>query len=323
MTAAAFVWPPFRDADRPIEIDLPELIETDTEDTVPRAAEAVSRPIALSMWQRARVVAGDLESDLLGVRAISFQRWADRAGWRRDQAGARCWRCAGSVGPHETDGEGCADCRTKKLAWSRAIRLGTYERGLRAAVLELKFGRWRRTGHEVGRELGEALAEQLRAGGIRPEEAALVPVPMSWRRRMGRGVDHTAVLAEACSKRSGVPIVRALSRDHRSPQVGLSATARAQNVRGAFRPTKAGRDISRESARPRVCVVMDDVRTTGATMTSACRAVRELVGKSPEIWCCVVCVATDRRDGGPAGGAREGGRSMEGEKFNKTFGVGS
>lgn len=299
---ALFVWPPAKEARSPVRSDLPSALDD--------ANELLGTPATAdrATTNRARLagVASSLESDLLGVRAASFRRWADAIGWTRDAAGSFCWRCAGTVGPYECDGGGCADCRGKRLAWNRALRLGRYESGLRAGVMELKFGRWRRTGREIGRELGSAIAGELASGGVRPEEAVLVPVPMSWRRRMGRGIDHTGVLARAASGVSGVPVLRLLVRAHRRQQVGLSATARAANVRGSFIPARRSGALP---GRVRVVIVLDDVRTTGATMTAACRAIRPLIGSSPEVWGAVACVA-DERDGpegsGAAFGAAEG-----------------
>lgn len=303
--ADLFVWPPQR-ADEPVRIDAP------TEAPPPVHGRGPTR---------------QAESDLLGVRSLSFARWAAATGWRADGFGAFCWRCADSVGPHEVDGSGCGSCRDKRLAWDRAARLGVYEGGVRSAVMELKFGRWRRTGAELGRAMGERLREVMDAGGFRPDEVVIVPVPASWRRRMERGIDHTRVLAIHAGARAGVPVVRGLARRHAPPQVGLSATARAANMRGVFRPRPAleaalGRGKGRGgegSGRIRAVVVLDDVRTTGATMTAACRSVRSLIGKSVEVWALTAVVATDRRGRGAGDAGLGGGSAGEHEKIAKSF----
>lgn len=277
--ADAFVWPPVAWADEPILSDAPV-----DEPTVVRPA-----PAGVG-------VLGRLEEDLLGVRSISFARWAARTGWSPDGFGAFCWRCAESVGGHEVSGDGCGSCREKRLLWDRAIRLSVYTAGPRAAVTELKFGRWRRTGIELGRAMGRRLRDTMDAGGFGPEEVVLVPVPASWRRRMARGIDHARVLARAAGAEAGVRVVPGLARRHTPPQVGLSATARAANIRGAFR---ARPGLERRTGGVRAVVVIDDVRTTGATMTAACRAVRGAIGPGREIWSLVATVASARR-------AREG-----------------
>ena len=320
-----FAWPPAALAERPIETDRPDPVETFT---IPDRAG----------WARA------IESDLLGLRSLSFARWAAATRWRPDRYGAFCWRCAESVGPHETDGTGCGSCRDRTLAWDRAARLSRYEGGPRVAATELKFGRWRRTGVDLGKAMGVRLREVIDAGGFDPGEVIVVPVPASWRRRMARGVDHTAVLARAAAGAAEVRVVRGLTRRHTPSQVGLSATARAANVKGAFRPTQRlaralqcgqGRTTQdRGRKAPRVVVLIDDVRTTGATLTAAARAVRKTVGRRVEIWTLVAAVASSRRapepgvgayDGDPGGhGVREGGGAgaVPGrvhEKIAKTF----
>ncbi|MEM9373008.1 MAG: hypothetical protein AAGA55_05130 [Planctomycetota bacterium] len=317
----AFVWPPAEYHAVPIHDAFPDARDGCVLEASDRPPDASSRSGLLA---RAGDAFGQLESDLLGVRGVSFGRWASATSWRRDPSGAYCWRCAGSVGPHETDGDGCADCRGKRLAWSRAIRLGVYTGGLRAGIIDLKFARWRRTGHELGGLLGEAIGEQLEACAVSPAEAVIVPVPMSWRRRMARGVDHTAVLAGGARMSSGVAWVRPLRRQHRKPQLGLSAAARAANIRGAFVPPIRRGSPGRQLRAARVVIVLDDVRTTGATMTAACRAVRKLAGSTPQLWCCVAGVVTSRHgpaaEGGPASGAATADPSRERQKFGKTFG---
>ncbi|MCC5822027.1 MAG: hypothetical protein LAT64_01930 [Phycisphaerales bacterium] len=310
----AFVWPPSSRIHEPIRTDAPE----EEASTLPPG-----RPAGIT---------GRAEADLIGVRSISFARWVRATGWQPDRFGAFCWRCAGSVGPHEVDGNGCGSCREKTLAWDRAARLGLYHGGVRAAVTELKFGRWRRTGAELGAAMGDRLGDLMAAGGFTPDEVVLMPVPASWRRRMGRGIDHTTVLARAAGKRAGVRVIRGLARRHTPTQVGLSATARAANIRGAFRARPCLARLMAGEHPPRVVVVLDDVRTTGATMTVACRAVRKIVGIKTEIWALTAVVASDRRgqragDSDPARAeaarvAVWSGLGRPGhEKFEKTFGV--
>jgi predicted amidophosphoribosyltransferase len=271
----AFLWPPLALADEPILDDTPET-ESDGRPPTPAGVGLL----------------GQLEEDLLGVRSMSFARWAARTGWSPDGFGAFCWRCAESVGPHEVSGDGCGSCRERRLAWDRAIRLSVYAGGPRAAVTELKFGRWRRTGIDLGRAMGARLRDTMDTGGFGPKEVVLMPVPTSWRRRMARGVDHARVLACAAGAEAGVRVVAGLARRHTPPQVGLSATARAANIRGAFR---AREGLSRRVDGVRAVIVIDDVRTTGATMTVACRAVRSVIGPKREIWSLVATVASTRR----------------------------
>jgi predicted amidophosphoribosyltransferase len=275
-----------------------------------RRPEQAVDPISFAAHPSRWAALGEsIETELLGRTALSFDRWAQRTGWAPDARGSYCWRCAGSVGPHETDGEGCADCRGKKLPWDRALRLGIYQNELREEVLALKFHGWRPGGHGLGRIMGQAISSELNNAQTSPARVRLVPIPTHPLRRILRGVDHTMVLTRGASAESMCPAARVLRARYRPEQVGLSATARAANIRDAFKPdvrrlSRAyGPNRSSEGEQPegvRVWVLIDDVRTTGATFVAAARALRKgLKAMQPkaspaEIWVCCVGVAGSR-----------------------------
>ncbi len=268
-----------------------------------QAAKA-SVPIPIRLPNR---MIESIETHLLGRTGLAFDRWAQQTGWTRDAAEDYCWRCGGSVGEHETHGEGCATCRAKPLPWDRAIRLGRYAGTLRTEVLALKFKCWRPTGHGLGMHLGKAIKDQLDLAQITPDQAVLVPIPMHRFRRVSRGIDHTLVLARAASKSSRCPIAELLRARLRPEQVGLSMTARAQNIKGAFFLTRRGHRqlAAARNADRRVYVLIDDVRTTGATFVAAAKALKSALKAekgtnsgdcgSPEIWVACIGVAGESR----------------------------
>jgi len=104
----------------------------------------------------------------------------------------------------------------------------------------------------------------------------VVPVPLHARRLRERGFNPAALLAQACAREARVrfaPVLLTRLRDTPS-QTGLSRAARRRNVAGVF--------VARATAAPRVWLV-DDVVTTGSTLSEAARAlrragVREVVG---------------------------------------------
>jgi ComF family protein len=169
------------------------------------------------------------------------------------------------------------------------VRLGGYEGLLRDLIHELKFTAWRRVGRDLGRLLGEAVLEQ--AAGLEPSRVVLVPVPTTWLRRWMRGVDHSLEICRGVQSVTGWRIQKLLTRGHRASQIGLTGPRRLRNVRGAFR----SRGLLREAD---LVVVIDDVRTTGATLTECCRELQNGVsgsGSGVALWCATVAVTAGAR----------------------------
>ena len=112
----------------------------------------------------------------------------------------------------------------------------------------------------------------IRAAGadLLNDAACVVPVPLHGLRRLRRGFNQ----ADELAARLGLPRVHALWRTRATrPQTGLTATARRRNVRGAFRMSPVlARGFRERLVRGGIVVLVDDVRTTGATL-DACAAV--------------------------------------------------
>jgi ComF family protein len=170
------------------------------------------------------------------------------------------------------------------------VRLGEYGGLLRELVHELKFDRCRSVGVELGHRLGRAVREAMIAAGLDPAGAVVVPVPMSFRRRWSRGVDHARMLSRLVAKELGCPMLGVLSRRHRPAQWTVPESRRRANVRGVFR---VNRGVVRR-LKGRTMVVVDDVRTTGATLTECCSTILRAMGEDSPVgvWVAVVGVAS-------------------------------
>ena len=113
----------------------------------------------------------------------------------------------------------------------------------------------------------------LRAGAELIAEADVcVPVPLHWRRFLGRRFNQSAELARSIADLAGLPFAPLAVRRVKltRQQVGLSATEREDNVRAAF-SVPAERDIE---VRGRRVLVIDDVYTTGATVRAVATALQ-------------------------------------------------
>ena len=239
----------------------------------------------------------DVETTWLGRTSATFLERAQSQAWTPDAPGEVCPCCATSLGPHEIidrpDVNRCPACLNSRLPWSRALRLGSYQGLIRRAVHEIKFTRWRTLGLEVGRLLGAVIAAELQHAAIDRSACVLIPVPTPWLRTFIRQIDHTAVIASGVRAVTGIPIARLLSRLHRPTQTRVEPSQRVANVRGSFTCAPG-----RIPSQARVLIVIDDVRTTGATLHEACRTLRKSAPTRPDldIWTAVVGVTPDRRD---------------------------
>jgi ComF family protein len=143
---------------------------------------------------------------------------------------------------------------------------------LRALILQLKFSRRERLGRKLGVYL-EPAWEKIEVFNTK-QQPWLVPVPLFRARERQRGFNQARLLAEGLtrhlSKAGKGPRVaaRLLERTRQTlPQVGLSAAARRENVRGAFKVA--------EPLPARDLVLVDDVMTTGATLSACAHALKQ------------------------------------------------
>lgn len=164
------------------------------------------------------------------------------------------------------------------------VAAGPYDGALRSLVVSAKDG----GRHDVRAVLSSVLATTLRAvDGL--AGAVIVPAPSSRASRRRRGEVPTAELAVAAAAVVGVPFLDALRPVRRvADQAALGHAGRARNVAGAYgvQPRKA------EALRGATVVVVDDVMTTGATLSEAARALRA-VGAT--VGGAAVVAATTRR----------------------------
>jgi ComF family protein len=177
-----------------------------------------------------------------------------------------CPHCAATIGAFAAPAERCGHCRDASFAFEKVIRLGPYEEGLQEVVLRMKH-RWNEGLAElVGVWWADMAKERIISQGV----DCVVPVPLHWLRRWQRGYNQSNSLAFGLASRLQLPLERWwLRRIRNTPsQKALSATARKENVHGAFQVRSSA------ALKGRSILLVDDVMTTGATAHEAARVLR-------------------------------------------------
>jgi ComF family protein len=187
----------------------------------------------------------------------------------------------------------CAGCAPGRGAVDRARAIGSYDGALRDIIHVLKYGKRQSVAPRLGRLMRHHGAEVLAGADI------AVPVPLHWSRRHWRGFNQAELLAAHL----GLPVRHLLRRVRRTlPQVDLPARERHANVDGAFALRRRDQCHWPAWLRRRVAttlegltvVLVDDVRTTGATL-EACASVVKRAGAKEVRVITAARVATRRR----------------------------
>ena len=165
----------------------------------------------------------------------------------------RCGRCGH---PWPRPRATCAQCIDGVCQARQALR---YDPPVPEAMRALKDSRRRALARPLARVA-------VRAVEAPPPGAVLVPVPLAPARLADRGFNQAALIAHEFGRLWGVPVHDCLERgDGPATQRGSGAATRRAQVSGAFRAA---------AAVPLHAVLVDDVVTTGATLTAAARALR-------------------------------------------------
>jgi ComF family protein len=171
-------------------------------------------------------------------------------------------------------------------AYQRARAAVRYDDVARALIHAYKYGDRLDLAPVIGAWMARAGRELL------VEADALVPVPLHWRRLWARRFNQSATLTKAISAVAGVPVIDdALKRVRpTAQQVGLSKSARAENVQGAFRVAADGK----AKVSGRRLVLIDDVLTSGATTDACSRALLRAGAKQVDVLVFARVVAPSR-----------------------------
>jgi len=166
----------------------------------------------------------------------------------------RCLRCGL---PLLSETGTCLRCRGADFAFDSAWPLWRYAGAAARVIAAYKFG--------ARRSLAPFLASLLAEAAARHPGAVAVGAPCSPRSLRKRGWDQCALLVAELG-RLGVPTAALLSRRPGAEQKTLGHDGRLANLANA---------ISARGEVPERILLVDDVLTTGATLSACARALKE------------------------------------------------
>lgn len=215
---------------------------------------------------------------------------------------ALCRRCGVLFGrPH------LATPRRFPEGFPPTVAAGVYDGPVRPAVLAFKERGRAELARPLGAALGLAVASVVSAvPGPPPPAVLLVPVPSSAAALRARGRDHVRELAVRAVRElrdAGVPAAqgRLLRRRGRvRDSAGLSAGQRRANLAGTFALAPGAGPVTG------LLVLVDDVVTSGATLTEAGAVLAGLVppGGLPVLGAVVAATPRQRAGAAPVGPPR-------------------
>lgn len=179
----------------------------------------------------------------------------------------RCDRCALPMTNGLTH---CSDCARHRPAFDAAVTAFAYDFPVDTLIRDFKYGHHLYLGRFFAEHLARALQDQW-ALSEHPKPDLIIPMPLHPHRLRTRGFNQAAEIARHLADRLQIPCVfDALIRVHDTPpQAGLHRDERWRNLIGAF-----GCPQSPQSLAGRHFLLVDDVLTTGASLSACADALR-------------------------------------------------
>jgi len=162
----------------------------------------------------------------------------------------------------------CGECRRHGWPFALARAPGPYEGILKDAIHRFKYGGSRR----LAVPLALLMVEVLLSEDFCADLDLVVPIPLSYNKLRHRGFNQAALLAKEIGGRLKIPVNnRVLVKILDTPsQTGLSRAAREINLQSAFEVTNV------EHLQGKNILIVDDVFTTGSTMSVAAAAIKRV-----------------------------------------------
>lgn len=183
--------------------------------------------------------------------------------------GEKCWRC-GRMTERAATCNSCSYLHSPRFIWIST----DYAGAAKELVKIYKFGHLRTAAVPMAAIMKDTLLQYNTDEELNKKNYLIVPVPTATKRIRQRGFDHAVLLAKEISHLLKLNYGDYLARLGQNRQVGASKAQRAKQLERAFHIKNTalitGRNI----------LLIDDVITTGATLTELAKTLRMAGAKS-------------------------------------------
>ena len=177
----------------------------------------------------------------------------------------------------------------EKLFWGwnealpiqRATAFFYYSGSNREILMQLKYKR----NPDIGFYLASQFAKEIKDSNFFDGIDVIIPIPLNWIRRMKRGYNQSEYIARGISYVTGIPVyTKAVKRvRNNKSQTRMKHHERYDNVQNLFRL------VHPEFIEGKHVLLVDDVTTTGATITSCAKEIAK--AKNTKITVLTIAIA--------------------------------
>ena len=191
--------------------------------------------------------------------------------------GKICLRCGE---PIKSMANYCLNCKNNKHHFKRNLSAFTYEKPISDHIMNLKYNNKKYLGEIFTAFLVQKYLELNISADV------VIPIPLHPNRLKERGYNQAEIIAKPLSEKLNIPLaLNAIERVRDTPKQSLSKSFedRALNIKDAFKV------ISKNEVKDKVVLLIDDVYTTGSTLSECAKVL--LKAKAKEVYCLTVAHA--------------------------------
>jgi competence protein ComFC len=178
-----------------------------------------------------------------------------------------CSKCSEPYPGAITQTFNCANCEHRVLHFDCAVAVYRSRGLVRRVVHQFKYAGQRHLRYPIARWLHETLDDSRLRGR---QFDVVVPVPLHPARERERGFNQAGLLADLIAPAAAAPVRWILERTrYTTTQTAHDRAERMENLHGAFRLRK------NQDVRDLRVLLIDDVLTTGSTLSECARVLKE------------------------------------------------